>query len=78
MDNILLNTLINKEHIKQILEYLWDDKLQHFQETYDVNFEDCTDFEDKEEIAKCINSNVKCNMTEHIFHTLLTLKYEIL
>ena len=76
MDNILLNTLINKEHIKQILEYLWDDELKHFQEIYDIELS--YSFEDKEDIAKCINLNVKNNMTDNIFHTLLTLKYEIL
>lgn len=76
MDNILLNTLINKEHIRQIIDYLWDDELKHYQELYDIEEE--IDFESKEDIAKRINLNVKNNMTEHIFHTLLTLKYEIL
>lgn len=70
----------NKEHIQIILKYVWNDEFRHFDELYQIS-QDYPDvlttgyFEDPKNIGKMLSLNHKFGRTDHVFHTLLELKF---
>ena len=77
----------NKDHIEQIVNYLWEDEMTHFQEMYEDEFEEneqlpenLEDFswDKKEEVGRFLNLCLRYDRTSHIFYTIVQLHYQTL
>lgn len=64
----------NKEHLKDIIADKWEDALVDFEAQNRVDTSNWN-FENSDHVARFLNLCIKNSFTDHLFYTLLNLKY---